>query len=171
MASTTTTTNDVKIVSRDGREFFISKEAAEKSELIREAVDLEHDEPGKVVDVPKVDGDVLAKVVEFLEHSVKEPMNEIAKPLQGNSVEEIVEQTWYVEYINGMDESLVFKVMSAANFMHIDKLIDLVCLWCTFKIQGRSAEEIRQFLKIPKMTPEEEEQARKDHRWIFEDAP
>jgi hypothetical protein len=163
--------SDVKIVARDGKEFFVSKEAAEKSGLIRDALDLEDDEPGKVVDIPKVDGEAMAKVVEFLKHSVTEPMNDIPKPLQGNSLEEIVEQTWYLDFITGMEEALVFKVLSAANFMHIDKLIDLVCLWCTFQIQGRSAEEIRQFLKIPKMTPEEEAQARKDHAWIFEDVP
>jgi hypothetical protein len=163
--------SDVKIVSRDGQEFFISKEAAEKSVLIRDTLDLEDDEPGKVVNIPKVDGEAMAKVVEFIQHSVKEPMNDIPKPLQGNSLPEIVEQTWYLEFIQGMEEALVFKVLSAANFMHIDKLIDLVCLWCTFQIQGRNAEEIRKFLKLPKMTPEEEAQARKEHAWIFEEAP
>jgi len=34
---------------------------------------------------------------------------------------------------------------------------------------GKSAEEIRVILNIPRLTPEEEAKARQDHRWIFDD--
>jgi hypothetical protein len=34
---------------------------------------------------------------------------------------------------------------------------------------GKSAEEIRVILNIPKMTPEEEARARQEHVWIFDD--
>jgi len=34
---------------------------------------------------------------------------------------------------------------------------------------GKSAEEIRVILNIPKLTPEEEAKARLEHRWIFDD--
>jgi hypothetical protein len=34
---------------------------------------------------------------------------------------------------------------------------------------GKSSEEIRNLLNIPAMTPEEEEHARREHRWIFDD--
>ncbi len=34
---------------------------------------------------------------------------------------------------------------------------------------GKSPEEIRVMLNIPKMTAEEEAKARQEHRWIFSD--
>jgi hypothetical protein len=34
---------------------------------------------------------------------------------------------------------------------------------------GKSADEIRTILNIPPMTEQEERDARRDHRWIFDD--
>jgi len=34
---------------------------------------------------------------------------------------------------------------------------------------GKSAEEIGAILNIPRMTEQEEKDARRDHRWIFDD--
>jgi hypothetical protein len=38
---------------------------------------------------------------------------------------------------------MLFRVLAAANFMEIPPLLDLTCLWCTFQIHGKSAEEVR----------------------------
>ena len=62
----------------------------------------------------------------------------------------------------------LFRVLAAANFMSIRPLLDLCCLEITFNLQGKDAEEIQQYLKLPKLTPEEEADARERHPWIFE---
>jgi hypothetical protein len=38
---------------------------------------------------------------------------------------------------------MLFRVLSAANYMTIRPLLDLACLWCTFQLSGKSAEEVR----------------------------
>ena len=92
-------------------------------------------------------------------------------------------QEWYQKFVsdenlgggvdndNGNDNGneMLFALVSAANFMGISKLLDLVVLKITFLLAGKNAEEIRQILRLPKMTAEEEKQAREDHKWIFED--
>lgn len=50
-----------------------------------------------------------------------------------------------------------------------EPLLDITCLKVSCQLMGKSAEEIRQILNIPKLTAEEEEAARRDHRWIFDD--
>jgi S-phase kinase-associated protein 1 len=52
--------------------------------------------------------------------------------------------------------------------MGIKPLLDLACLKVTFELTGRSADEIRDILNLPELSPEEEANARIEHRWLFE---
>ena len=83
-------------------------------------------------------------------------------------------QTWYQDFVSdqnlGENNDMLFDLLTAANFMGIKELLDLSCLKVTFQLTGKSAEEIRQILRLPQLTPEEEAQAREEHKWIFEDS-
>ena len=68
-----------------------------------------------------------------------------------------------------MTDEKLFRVLTAANYLHVQPLLDLACLKVTFNIHGKNAEQIRQALHLPELSREEEEQARRDHRWIFEE--
>ena len=54
-------------------------------------------------------------------------------------------------------------------FIVSEPLLDLTCLQVSCQLMGKSAEEIRVILNIPKLTAEEEAKARTEHRWIFDD--
>ena len=81
-----------------------------------------------------------------------------------------MKQTWYQQFVadDNLSDDMLFEILTAANFMGIKPLLDLACLKVTFQITGKNAEEIRQILKLPKLTPEEEANARRDHKWIFD---
>ena len=79
-------------------------------------------------------------------------------------------QEWYRTFVSGIEREMLFELLTAANYMDIKPLLDLACLRVTFELTGKNAEEIRQILRLPEMTPEEEAQAREDHKWIFEDS-
>lgn len=55
------------------------------------------------------------------------------------------------------------------NFVITEPLLDLTCLQVSCQLMGKSAEEIRNILNIPQMTEAEEKEARREHRWIFDD--
>jgi len=80
-------------------------------------------------------------------------------------------QQWYNDFVSMeyMSQATLFDLLTAANYMGIKQLLDLACLKVTFELAGKNAEEIRQILNWPEMTPEEEARAREEHRWIFED--
>jgi S-phase kinase-associated protein 1 len=96
-------------------------------------------------------------------------MTEIPTPLNGNSYAEIVTQEWYRDFLSTKPREKVFDLLTAANYMQIKPLLDLTCLRVTFELSGKSAEEIREILNLPAMTPEQEAKARQEHKWIFED--
>lgn len=65
------------------------------------------------------------------------------------------------------NENILYELVSVANYLNIPPLLDLLCLEVTLRLYGKSAEQIRSTLNIPKMSDEEEERAREEHAWIF----
>lgn len=63
-------------------------------------------------------------------------------------------------------EQIIFRIIPNIN---TEPLLDLTCLQVSCQLMGKSAEEIRVILNIPRLTAEEEAKAREDHRWIFDD--
>jgi S-phase kinase-associated protein 1 len=157
----------VTLRSRDGVTFQLTAEAANLSDLVKDAV-ADGDDSGTCVDVLRVNSTTLADVVRFLTHYEKEAMPEIPTPLNGNSFAENMTQEWYKDFINEKDREHVFDLLTAANYMQIKPLLDLTCLKVTFELTGKSAEEIREILNLPALTPEEEAKARQEHKWIFD---
>uniref|UniRef100_A0A6V2AFM3 E3 ubiquitin ligase complex SCF subunit n=1 Tax=Ditylum brightwellii TaxID=49249 RepID=A0A6V2AFM3_9STRA len=163
----------INLKSKDGVVFEIQSSAAKISVLVVTTIDLddedEYDEDRKpTVEIPKVESTCLSKVVDFCNHYMKEPLRPIKTPLEGNSLEEVVTQEWYRNFVS-VEQSLLFQLVQAANFMEIQPLLDLACLQVSTILMGKSAEEIRVILNIPRMTAEEEAKARREHRWVFED--
>jgi len=159
----------VTLVSQDEKQHLVNREAAiDISDFLRDALD-ENDEENTVVQVLRVKDAALKKVVEFVEHYKQEKMAEIPTPLGASNFQDIVTQEFYREFLPE-EKVPVFELLSAANYMGIKPLLDLTCLKVTFMLSGKSAEEIRVILNLPKMTPEEESKLREEHKWIFEDS-
>lgn len=69
-------------------------------------------------------------------------------------------------YISQLDQSLLFELIIAANFLDIRGLLDLTCKAAANLIRGRSVEEIRKKFNIKNdFTPQEEEQLLRENAW------
>lgn len=84
----------VKLVSRDDVEFVLPVEAAKESRFVANSLSLDDDSPEENesdlrVDVIRVSGGCLEKVVDFLTHYKEEPMAEITMPLPGPTFEDV----------------------------------------------------------------------------------
>lgn len=177
----------IRLRSAEGDSYELPYEAAVLSVLVKNTIDVEDsDDDGDYnndgedaendaseemyeIDIPKVGTNCLAHVVKFLKHHATEPMHELQTPLNGTDIDTILaSQPWYRNFISDMDRPMVFRLVQAANYMEIQPLLDIACLRVSTELVGKSAEEIRIILNLPKMTPEEEEEARKKHPWIFE---
>jgi len=162
--------------------FEISLAAARMSDLVSDAAgdyeaddDDEDDDDKKPleIEITRVKGPCLAKVVDFMKHYKGEKMKTIPTPLGGSSFNEVMDQEWYQEFVSDANlggNDMLFDLLTSANFMGIKELLDLCCLKVTFQLTGKSADEIRDILRLPELTPEEEAKAREEHKWIFEDS-
>ncbi|KAL3811493.1 hypothetical protein ACHAXA_004401 [Cyclostephanos tholiformis] len=152
----------LKLVSKEGDTFEVPIEIAKLSNLVvttlgEEDID-EDDDDGGVVEIPlpNVKATVLAKVIEYCTHyKMVEPMTPITLPLKSNRISEIV-QDWYARFVD-VDQTMLFELVTAANFMDIKSLLDLTCLAVSVLIKGKSAEEIRRIFNIGNdFSPDEE---------------
>jgi len=164
---------DVTLESSDGTKYSLPYSAAKLSNTVKDAQgDLDDDEEmeePREVKIPKVASRCLEKVVAFLKHYREEPMDVIKTPLEENEFSKVIKQEWYRDFATGVDQPMLFELLTAANYMAIQPLLDLTCLQVSCQLMGKSAEEIRTVLNIPRLSPEEDIAARQQHRWIFDD--
>lgn len=118
---------------------------------------LDEDDDEEITDkdfnIMKVTTEVLSKVVEYCTHyQTVEPMTEIATPLNGLSVEEIVKQDWYVQFCK-VEREMLHNLVAAANYLDIKPLLDLTCLAVAVSIKGKSEQELRDIYGIPDPNP------------------
>ncbi len=55
-----------------------------------------------------------------------------------------MDQKWYQDFVadDNLSRDMVFDILTAANFMGIMPLVDLICLKVTFKLTDKNAEEV-----------------------------
>lgn len=128
------------------------------SELVKDALDYSEEDDEvleeKNMTINKVDGVILKKVIEFCTHYQEvEKMEKIETPLEGETLEEIVRPVWYANYCKGIDRQTMFKMVTAANYMNIQELLNLACLGTAVSIRGKSAEELRRIFNLPDPEP------------------
>jgi len=154
----------VKLVSIDGVEFVVEKDIALMSNFV--ASMLEYSEEVEVrVPLPNVSGKILEQVVQFLQYNKKNPLNEIGKPLKSSIMSENVNDPWFATFTD-KDQSIIFELILAANYLDIQPLLDLCCAKVASLIKGKTPEQIRLTFNIENdFTPEEEAQLLEENKW------
>merc|ERR1719182_855056 len=136
----------IKLQSSDGHEFEVAEDVANVSEK------------------------TLSKVIEYCKHHTDSrakgpaasPSDAAADPKEDE------EKQWDQEFVK-VDNSTLFDLILAANYLNISRLLDLTCEKVAEMIKNKTAEEIRVHFNIKNdFTPEEEEQVRKENEWAFE---
>ncbi|RLN41111.1 SKP1-like protein 13 [Panicum miliaceum] len=80
-------------------------------------------------------------------------------------------EAWDEKFISDLpDNSALFAVILAANYLGIEDLLDLGCTAVADKMRGKTPEEVRVALGIENdYTPEQEAEVRRENAWAFED--
>ena len=96
----------------------------------------------------RINSKVLSIVIEFMQHYYIEPMMTIQKPLITPHIADVV-QGWYASFIeNVKNKDMLYDIINAANYMHIQPLIDLSCAMVALIIKEKSISEIHQEMYI-----------------------
>lgn len=140
----------VILTTSDGQEFELEYGTIKCSETIKNLVeDAGFDEP---LPLPGVTGKIMVKVVEWCKHHAEHGVSEELSDW---------DKTFYE-----MDQSELFDVILAANYLDIKNLLDGSCMTVADMIKGKSPDEIRKTFNIKNdFTKEEEEQVRQENEW------
>ena len=158
--------NKVIMISSDGQRFEISAKAAMRSQLMKDII-IGNTQEEIEVKANSVKGDILKKVVEYLEHYKNEKPRKIEQPFQSQNFKECVDE-WDYDFID-KDLGIIFEIILASNYLNIQSLIELASAKIAFIIKGKTAEEIRNiFNNHHAFTPEEELQILKENKWFEE---
>jgi len=153
---------ELELKSQDGEVFKIDKNVAMHSALIKTM--WSGDQSEKEIPLPNVRGEILKKVIKFLEYHHKTPMKEIEKPLKSSNMREVVPE-WDANFVE-VDQETLFELILAANYMDIKPLLDLTCAKVASMLKGKTPEQIRKQFNIANdFTPEEEEAVRAENKW------
>ncbi|KAL6213127.1 hypothetical protein ACLB2K_012574 [Fragaria x ananassa] len=143
--------------SEDQEVFEIDEAVAIQSQTIKNMV--EDGCADNAIPLPNVSGSILAKVIEYLKKHVKD---EESKKDDGSL------KKFDKDFVK-VDQSVLFDLILAANYLNIKELLDLTCQTVADMIKGKTPEEIRQTFNIKNdFTPEEEAEVRRENQWAFE---
>ena len=177
---------EVTLVSSDSQEFKLPEKIASLSGLVKSTLGgtkndggADDDDEGAsggeddgndeslVIPLGNISGDHLADVVKFIEFHAKNPMPEIEKPI--TSAEKFVEDLgddFYRDFTK-RNQEYIFEMISAANFMDVAPLLDLMCASVAALLKGKTPEQIKETFGIEgDFTPEEEEKVEKENPWL-----
>ncbi|CAN4125187.1 unnamed protein product [Withania somnifera] len=149
----------IVLKSSDGETFEVDEAVALESQTIKHMI--EDDCANTSIPLPNVTSKILAKVIEYCKRHVEAPKTE-------DKASEDDLKSFDAEFVK-VDQSTLFDLILAANYLNIKSLLDLTCQTVADMIKGKTPEEIRKTFNIKNdFTPEEEEEVRRENAWAFE---
>jgi len=114
----------VKVISADNQEFVVPKEVAEKCAFFHACIEDGEDDD---VTVPKVKGRELAKIFEFCNMQLAEPMSSVPVPLRSVELDTLV-GTRYNAFVQSIDvTNELVELILAVDFLGQEELMSLLC--------------------------------------------
>lgn len=145
--------SEIKLKSKDEKEFSISEKAVKRSKLIEGIIEDYQD--NKIIPLPDVDGKILEKIIEYLNHYENSEPKIIKKPLNNYKMKEAFEK-WDYDYINNMNIEDIINLLNASNYMDIDSLVQLCKNKIAYDIIEKPIDEVINIFKINNDLSEEE---------------
>ncbi|KAH9618001.1 hypothetical protein KSS87_003572 [Heliosperma pusillum] len=170
----TATSKKILLKSSDGEDFEVDEIVALESQTIKHMI--EDDCADNAIPLPNVTATILSKVIEYCKKHADSAAAKTADTTTttttttaaGVAVGDDELKKWDEEFVK-VDQSTLFDLILAANYLNIKDLLDLTCQTVADMIKGKTPEEIRKtFNIINDFTPEEEEEIRKENQWAFE---
>ena len=145
--------SEIKLKSKNEKEFLISEKAVKRSKLIEGIIEDYQD--NKIIPLPDVDGKILEKIIEYLNHYENSEPKIIKKPLKNYKMKEAFEK-WDYDYINNMNIEEIINLLNASNYMDIDSLVQLCKNKIAYEIIEKQIDEVINILKNNNDLSEEE---------------
>ena len=94
------------------------------SKLIKGLIDDQGAE--EIIPLVGVKSGILNKIIEMCVYLQTKPEPEIIKPLIDTDMAQVVDDPWYVNYIN-VEHDVLFELIMASNYLDVTPIIELAC--------------------------------------------
>ncbi|XP_021966695.1 S-phase kinase-associated protein 1-like [Folsomia candida] len=162
----------INLESSEGERVKVDVDVIQCSQTIKSLIENlgleDSDDDREVVPLPNVNTEVLRKVIAWAEHHKDDPppIEDDEDPPRERCTDDIT--TWDANFIK-MEQTQLFDLIVAANYLDISGLLDLGCKIVANMIEGKTADEIRAMFNIENdLSPEELEQIRMENQWCEE---
>jgi S-phase kinase-associated protein 1 len=122
---------------------------------------LDVSETQEAINLPNIKGRELDKVIEYCAYH-----NRADEPDSGVSDND--KKTWDENFVK-VDKEALFSLIMAANFLDVKSLLDLTCATVANMLKNKTPDEIRREFNIKNdLTPEEEEEIKRESAWLYQ---
>ena len=113
--------NLVLLKTSDEKEFQITEEVANQSELLASLIK-EREDPKEVIPLLNIEGEVFQKAIEWMEYHSTNPMIYTDKPEDRNRFSEL--NQYDIKFCDDLDKCLLFELFKASITLQIPMLVE-----------------------------------------------
>ena len=170
----------VHVTSSEGEQFSLPLQAVTLSEAFKIEYELLGGNDGSINHEPlnltscqqgKIKSLTLSYVVKFLTHfSTIDKMNNFESPFKSNNVYDIVQPSWYADFIVGVGKNReeLFNLVLAADFLDIQPLLRLSVLAVSCDITGQTEKDISRIFRVQNGHQLEQDTVWQENKWAIE---
>ena len=155
---------EIQISSSEGKIYKITKKAAMRSGILKGMMEDYPDDA--TFPMKNIKGNIMEKIKEYLMHYENEEPQEIIIPLKSNNFSECV-NTWDYNFL-GNDFDIVLELLTAANYLDIKPLYELISAFLGANIRGINSNNIFKDFEIDELTEKEKEEMLLDKKYLEE---
>ncbi|KAB5573799.1 hypothetical protein DKX38_000993 [Salix brachista] len=147
----TPSSTKITLKSSDGETFKVEEAVALKSRTIKRMIEETSSSNRELITLPIVSGNILAKVLQYCEN-------------HGGDDKSIAEElrAWDADFAK-LDKDTLFQLILAANYLGIERLVDLASEGAWSKVRAESAGDI---LYGNKYSSDEDQEIRMEYQWV-----
>lgn len=172
----------IKVVTNEGQDFTVIRQLIErKSKTMRDLISGVDDVTKDVVPLPNVSGKSFGYIVQWLTLHKDDPEPEPSSKTEEEAAAEpkaisaalpkdvkTIELTeWDKEFIDKLDYTTQFELILATNYLDIRQMLQQLCQTIANSVLGKTPTQIYEMFHVKDaLTPEEEEEVRKENPWL-----
>ena len=141
----------IKLKSSDGQVFDAKEDGCKKSKYLKKLI-----EGGKTeIHLDQIKGEVLEKVVEYLNYYSDKDFPTLPEVLQSNDLKSEINE-WDFSFIDKISYENCFHLINAGLLLEVNHLYDLACTKIAAFMKGKTPEEVNEEFTIEcQLTPEQ----------------
>lgn len=156
----------VFIESKTGEKYEVSLESVKLSVLISDILE-DSNESENIIPL-SFENYIIVKIIEYLDHFITDP-HDSESLTNGEKISSDLSKyinEWYLNFID-VDIDFLGNLLHAADFLHIEPLIELCCLKFAHVLKEKDINQLKEMFIVDELSEEEKNEFVQAHEWTY----